>query len=90
MLEVPTWEMVYTVRIFKAFFIYLFVYYFVLDRPQFALMKLHNIRVLFTVQIAETQIHKRNLDIAVSASSNRLFFYDRVIIFVRGKADHHY
>jgi len=47
MLEVPTWEMVYTVRIFKAFFIYLFVYYFVLDRPQFALMKFHNIRVLF-------------------------------------------
>ena len=30
---------------FKAFFVYLFVYYFVLDRPQFALMKLYNIRV---------------------------------------------
>ena len=33
------------------------------------------------------QIHKRNLDIAVSVSSNRLFFYDfLIIIFVRGKA----
>jgi len=31
---------------FEAIFIYLFVYYFVLDRPQFALMKLYNIRVL--------------------------------------------
>jgi len=46
MLEVSTWEIVQTVRIFKAFFIYLFVYYFVLDRPQFSLMKLYNIRVL--------------------------------------------
>ena len=37
------------------------------------------------------QTDKRNLDIAVSASSKRLFFYDLlVIIFVRGKADHHY
>jgi len=46
MLEVSTWEIVYTVRIFNAFFIYLFVYYFVVDRPQFAFMKLYNIRVL--------------------------------------------
>jgi len=45
MLEVSTWEIVSTVRIFKAFFIYLFVYCFVLGRPQFALMKLYNIRV---------------------------------------------
>jgi len=39
-------------REFKMFvflrhlFIYLFVYYFFLDKPQFALMKLNNIRVL--------------------------------------------
>jgi len=26
----------------------------------------------------------------VSASSNRLFFYHLVIVFIRGKADHHY
>ena len=31
---------------FNAFFVYLFVYYFVLERPQFALMKLYNIGVL--------------------------------------------
>jgi len=36
MLDVSTWEIV----------ICLFVYYFVLDRPQFAPMKLYNIRVL--------------------------------------------
>ena len=68
------------------------MYYFVLDRPQFALMKLYNIRYCWTVQIAENfQIDKRNLDIAVSAPSNRLFFYDRlIIIFARDKADHHY
>jgi len=44
------------------------------------------------VQIAENfQIDKRNLEIAVSAPSNRLFFYDRlIIIFARDKADHHY
>jgi len=29
------------------FFVYLFVYYFFLDRPQFALMKLYNIRAMF-------------------------------------------
>jgi len=48
MLEVSTWEIVQNVRIFKAFLIYLFVYYFVLYRPQcqFALMKLYNMRVL--------------------------------------------
>jgi len=45
MLEVSTWAIVQNVRIFKAFFVYLFVYYFVLDRPQFAFMKLNNIRV---------------------------------------------
>jgi len=54
-------------------------------------MKLYNIRVLLNrANCLNFQIDKRNLDIAVSASSNRLFFYDRVIIFVRGKADHHY
>jgi len=42
------------------------------------------------VQIAETFKLMRNLGITASASSNRLFFYDLVIIFVRGKADHHY
>jgi len=43
------------------------------------------------VQIAGTFKLMRNLDIAVSALSNRLFFYDLlIIIFVRGKADHHY
>ena len=31
----------------SEFFIYLFVYYFFLDRPQFALMKLYNIRAVF-------------------------------------------
>jgi len=46
MLEVSNWEIVQNIRIFKAFFIYLFVYYFVFDRPQFALMKLYNMRVL--------------------------------------------
>jgi len=69
------------------------VYYFVLDRPQFALMKLYNIRVGLLLNRANSyfQIDKRNLEIAVSASSNRLFFYDLlIIIFVRGKADHHY
>ena len=80
------------VRIFKAFFIYLFVYYFVLDRPQFALMKLYNIRVLLKrANCWNFQTDKRNLDIAVSASSKRLFFYDLlIIVFVRGKADHHF
>jgi len=29
------------------FFVYLFVYYFFLDRPQFALIKLYNIRAVF-------------------------------------------
>jgi len=43
------------------------------------------------VQIAETFKLMRNLDIAVSASSNHLLFYDLlIIIFVRSKADHHY
>jgi len=46
MLEVSTWEIDKTFRIFKAFFICLFVCYFVLDRPQFAFMKLYNIGVL--------------------------------------------
>jgi len=75
----------------KAFFIYLFVYYF-LDRPQFVLMKLYNIRVpLNRANSWNFQIDKRNLDITVSSSSNRLFFYDLlIIIFVIGKADHHY
>ena len=92
MLEVSTWEIVWTVHIFKAFFIYLFVYYFVLDRSQFALMKLYNIRVLLNrANCWNFQTEKRNLDTAVSASSNRLFFYDLLItIFVRDKADHHY
>ena len=45
MLEVSTWKIVQNVRIFKAFFVYLFVCYFVLDRPQFDLMELYNIRV---------------------------------------------
>jgi len=75
----------------KAFFIYLFVYYF-LDRPQFVLMKLYNIRVpLNRANSWNFQIDKRNLDITVSSSSNRLFFYDLlIIIFVIRKADHHY
>jgi len=44
------------------------------------------------VQIAETFKLMRNLDIIliVCASSNRLFFLDLLIIFVRDKADHHY
>jgi len=67
------------------------VYYFVLDRPQFALMKLYNIRVLLNrANCWNFQIDKRNIDTTVSASSNRLFFYDLLVIFGRGKADHHY
>jgi len=68
------------------------VYYFVLDRPQFALKKLYNIRVpLNRANCWNFQIDKRNLDIAVSASSKGWFFYDLliIIIFVRGKEDHH-
>jgi len=30
------------------------VYYFVLDMPQFVLMKLYNVRVLLNMEIAET------------------------------------
>jgi len=68
------------------------VCYFDLDRPQFGLMKLYNIRVLLNrANCRNFQIDKRNLDIAVTASSNRLFFYNLlIIIFVRGKGDHHY
>jgi len=63
------------------------MYYFVLDRPQFALVKLYNIRVLLNrANCWNFQIDKRNYDIAVSDSSNRLFFYDLlIIIFVRAK-----
>jgi len=67
------------------------VYYLVLDRPQLALMKLYNIRELLNrANCLNFQIDNGNLDMAVSASSNRLFFYDLLIIFVRNKADHHY
>jgi len=39
------------------------VYYFVLDRPQFALMKLYNIRVLLNrANCWNFQSGKRNLD----------------------------
>jgi len=67
------------------------VNYFVSDRPQFALMKLYNIRIpLNRANCWNFQI-EINLDIAVSASSNRLLFYDLlIIIFVEGKVDHHY
>ena len=73
-----------------AFFCLFFYigYYCVLDRPQFALMKLYNIRVLLNrADCWNFQIDKRNLDIAVSASSHLLFFYEFLIYFVRGKAD---
>jgi len=67
------------------------VHYFLLDRPQFALMKLYNIRVVLNrANCWNIQIDKRNLDRVDSASSNRLFCYDLLIIFVRGKEDHHY
>ena len=71
----------------SEFFIYLFVYYFFLDRPQFALTKLYNIRLLLNrANCWNIQTDKRNLDIAVSASLNRLFFYYLlIIIFVRAK-----
>jgi len=75
---------------FMAFFCLFFYigYYCVLDRPQFALMKLYNIRVLLNrAGCWNFQIDKRNLDIAVSASSHLLFFYEFLIYFVRGKAD---
>ena len=50
-----------------------------------ASMKLYNIRVLLNRAICwNFQTDKRNLDIAVSASSNRLFFYDLLIIFLLG------
>jgi len=52
------------------------VYYFVLDRPQVAIMKLYNIRVLLNRAYCwNFQIDKRNLDTADSASSNRSFLY---------------
>jgi len=52
-------------------------------------MKLYNIRVpLKRANCWNLQIDKRNRDIAVSALSNRLFFYDHlIIIFVKDKAD---
>jgi len=55
-------------------------------------MKRYNIRVLLNrANCWNFQIDKSNLEVAVSASSNRLFFYDLlIIIFVRGKAHHHY
>jgi len=60
---------------FQGIFVYLFVYYFVLDRPKFALMKLYNIKVpLNRANCWNFQIDKINLDIAVSAWSNHLFF----------------
>ena len=60
---------------FQGIFIDLFVYYFVLDRPQFALRKLFNTRVRFNrANCWNFQLDKRNFDIAVSSSSNRLFF----------------
>jgi len=63
----------------------------VLDRDQilseFAFMKLYNIRVLLNrANCWNFQIAKRNLDITNSVASNRLFFYDLLIIFVRGKS----
>jgi len=85
MLELSFWEIVKNVPIFRAFFIYLFAYYFVVDRPQFAVMKLYNIRVLSNrANCLNFQIDTRNLDIAVSASSNRLFLYDLLIIIFLG------
>jgi len=55
-------------------------------------MKLYNIRVpLNRANCWNFQTDKRNLDTAVSAMSNRLlFYYLLIIIFARGKADHHY
>ena len=92
MLEVSTWEIVETIRIIKAFFIYLFVHYIFLDRPQFSLIKLYHIRVLLNhANCWNFQSDEIYHDIAASASSNRLFFYDLfIIIFIRDKADHHY
>ena len=67
------------------------MYYFVVDRAQFALVKLYHIRVpLNRANCSNFQTDKRNLDIAVGASSNRLFYDLLIIIFVRGKADYHY
>jgi len=51
----------------------------------------HCIRVLLNrANWWNYQTDQRNLDITVSATSNRLFFYDLLIIFVKGKADHNY
>jgi len=46
MLEVSTLGDSLKCSFLQGIVFYLFVYYFVLDRPQFALMKLSNIRVL--------------------------------------------
>jgi len=85
MLEVSTLGDSLKCSFLQGIVFYLFVYYFVLDRPQFALMKLSNIRVLLNrANCWNFWIDKRNLDIAVSASSNRLFFYDLMIIILLG------
>jgi len=77
--------------VFVRHFLSIFVYYFFLDKPQFALMKLYNIRVLLNrANYLNFQTDQRNLDIRVSSTSNSLFFYDLLIIFVRAKRNHHY
>jgi len=72
----------------QAFLIYLFAYYFFIDSPQFALIKLYNIKELLNrLNCWNFQIDWRDLDRTVSSRSNLLFFYDVLIIFVRRKAD---
>jgi len=54
-------------------------------------MKFYNIRVLLNrANCSNFQIDKRNFDVTVSAPSNRLFFKDLLIIFLKDIADHHY
>jgi len=51
MLELSTWKIVLNVRVSKAFFIHLRMYYFILDILQLALMKLYDIKVLLNCAI---------------------------------------
>jgi len=88
MLEVSQLGREFKMFVFLRHF-YLFVcVLFFLDKPQVAFMKLYNIRVLLNhANCLNFQTVCRNLDITVSATSNHLFFYNLLIIFVRGKPE---
>jgi len=93
---VKTWEMVWSVVISKAFFIRLFVHHFFSETGlNFVTWNFITFGYCWTLQTAET--FKVIREILTSwlllkkfvATSNRLF-YDLLIIFVRGRRDHHY